>query len=391
MHIQRSMEKELRSYATMFTVVAVLGPRQSGKTTLVQATFPHYKYVSFEDVFEERSLAEIDPKGFLEKHRNEHGIILDEFQHVPHILSYIQLMVDAEKKPGYFILTGSQNFLLNEKISQTLAGRVALLTLLPLTVDELQAAGYLPETPEKLLFTGSYPSLYGHAIGAEQWYPPYIRTYLERDVRQIRNITNLSLFQTFIQLCAGRIGQTLNINALSNDSGVDVRTINAWLSLLQASYIIFLVQPYYKNFSKRITKSPKLYFYDTGLACSLLGIDSVEQLASHYLRGSLFESFALAELNKHFYNAVKEPRIYFWRDQAGHEVDCIVEKGTKRIPIEIKASKTMNQNFFDGLVKWASIADIDKDAGYVIYAGDTYFKGSHGTILGWKEIRKVME
>jgi predicted AAA+ superfamily ATPase len=389
MFIQRRLGSTVRELAQKFPVVALLGPRQSGKTTLAQQLFPQYKYVSFEEVFEAREFALTDPKGFLATYEREEGIILDEFQHVPHILSYIQVQVDREKKPGRFILTGSQNFLLNQSIAQSLAGRVAIVTLLPLSVQELEQANLLPDDIDALLFQGCYPRIYSDKIEPNVWFQNYIQTYIERDVRQIKNVTDLSAFKRFIQLCAGRVGQLLNVSALSNDSGIAVNTVNAWLSLLEQSYIIFLLQPHHKNFSKRIIKSPKLYFYDTGLVCSLLGIDTQNQVATHYLRGGLFESFVLSELHKMDYNAGRLPRLYFWRDKLGHEVDCIIERGGELIPIEIKAGKTVTSGFFEGLIFWKELAEVASEKGYIVYAGTQEQRRSHGTVLDWRNLDKI--
>ena len=237
-----------------------------------------------------REFAQLDPEGFFQQYRNEHGLIIDEFQHVPELLSYIQIFIDEEKKKGHFILTGSQNFLMNEKISQTLAGRISIHTLLPLSIHELKAASLLPQTPEQLIYKGFYAPMYTENVPAERWYASYIQTYLERDVRQLKQVENLQLFKTFVQLCAGRIGHILNLTALGNDCGVSDATVSRWISLLEASYIVILLRPYHKNFNKRIIKSPKLYFVDTGLACSLLNIQE-NHMFEHYLRGPIIRKY----------------------------------------------------------------------------------------------------
>ncbi|HVX01090.1 MAG TPA: ATP-binding protein, partial [Candidatus Babeliaceae bacterium] len=368
-------------------VVAVLGPRQSGKTTLVRNTFGQHKYISLENL-DLREIATHDPRQFLESNRNEHGIILDEFQNVPTLLSYIQTYVDQEKLKGYFILTGSQNFLVNQAISQTLAGRIAILTLLPLSIKELKESHILPGIDE-LIFNGCYPRIYGENVLPSVFYPSYTLTYIERDVRQITQVTDLTAFKRFVQLCAGRIGQFLNISSLATDCGISQATAKAWLSLLEASYIIFLLQPHYQNFSKRLIKTPKLYFYDTGLACSLLGLDMASQVSTHYLRGALFESLIISDLYKCFYNTARAPRLYFWRDNHGHEIDCIIEKGQHLMPIEIKASRTIHLDFFKGLQYWLNLAGTDKRDSFVIYGGDNYFTLSNGTIVSWKEIDRI--
>jgi predicted AAA+ superfamily ATPase len=295
--IRRDLTDHLLDAANQFGAVAVLGPRQSGKTTLVQTVFKNHKYVSLEDL-DRRALAHADPRRFLQDYGNEFGIILDEIQHAPELLSYIQTIIDQEKKKGYFIITGSQNILVNQAITQTLAGRLAILTLFPLSINELNKAGMLSGNIEETVFKGSYPRIYSENVSPIKLYANYVRGYVERDVRQVKNILDLNLFQNFIQLCAGRIGQVLNLSSLGNDCGIDQKTVLSWISLLEASYVIFLLRPYYKNFGKRLIKAPKLYFVDTGLACSLLNIKSAQEFSEHYLRGGLVESLIISDLFK---------------------------------------------------------------------------------------------
>ncbi len=383
--ISRKITPKLQEVATYFPVVAILGPRQSGKTTLAKTTFNKHQYVSLEDL-DVREFALKDPRSFLERYRNPYGIILDEIQHVPTILSYIQTSVDVERIPGYFILTGSQNFLINEAVSQTLAGRIAILTLLPLSLSELETAQVLPDTIENTIFKGSYPPVYAYDIPVPIWYAGYLLTYIERDVRQIKNITNLSTFKLFMQLCAGRIGQLLNLNSLANDCGISSNTAQSWLSILEASYIIFLLYPHYKNFSRRLVKSPKLYFFDTGLACTLLAIESADQVYSHYLRGGLVECLVLAEMYKAYYNAARTPRLYFWRDNHGHEVDCIIEEANQLIPVEIKSGKTISSDYFDTLDYWNELTGSRPDKGFVIYAGSENQQRTRGNIMSWRSV-----
>ncbi|MFC1894607.1 ATP-binding protein [Candidatus Dependentiae bacterium] len=386
--IKRELTSELKNVAKQFPVVAVLGPRQSGKTTLTQSTFKKYTYVSLEEL-DNRQDAITDPRHFLESHKNAHGIILDEIQNTPDLLSYIQTYVDKNKKPGYFILTGSHNILLNEAISQTLAGRVSILTLLPLSTGELNKAKLLTKSIEKTLFTGCYPRIYDEKIQPNKWYSNYIRTYIERDVRLLKNVSSLNLFQKFIKLCAGRIGQLLNLTSLGNDCGISTNTAKNWLSILECSYIIFLLRPHHKNFSKRLVKSPKLYFYDTGLACSLLEIDDPKELNTSYLRGNLFESFVLSEFIKNRYNKDLRPNLYFWRDNQGHEVDCIIEKGNNLTPIEIKISKTINSSFFDELKYWNEIAKSKPENAFLIYGGIEKRVRSGIKVFGWQSLNSV--
>jgi uncharacterized protein len=388
--IKRTLEQKLLQLAQQFQVVAVLGPRQSGKTTLTQITFPTYKYVSLED-FDALNLAKSDPRAFLALHGDGDGVILDEIQNAPQLLSYIQTEVDRSKKNGFFVITGSQNFLLNEKITQTLAGRVAILTLLPLSVAELKQANLLPADSNTMLFKGAYPRLYAQKVTPTDWYSNYIRTYLERDIRQMQNVSDLAVFQLFMKLCAGRIGQLLNVSSLANDCGISIGTANAWLSLLQASYIVVLVQPHFKNFSKRLVKTPKLYFYDTGLACFLLAIEEAQQLATHYLRGGLFESFCISEIMKLRFNVGRIPHCYFWRDKIGHEVDCLIDYGGKLYPVEIKSGQTITQDYFEELHYWRELAGNEAGRNYCIYAGTESQKRTLVSVLKWQDIEQINE
>lgn len=382
LYIKRNIEKYLKEFANFFPVIAVIGPRQSGKTTLVQNLFANYYYLNLENL-DLKQAATIDPRGFLEKLLNYDGVIIDEFQNAPELLSYLQIIVDREKRPGFFILTGSQNFLVNQSISQSLAGRVGILTLLPLSIEEVNSTGLQAKFAEEAIFRGSYPKIFEMNNLAPQYvYPSYIQTYLERDVRTIVNVTNLTLFKKFLGLCAARAGQLLNVSALASDAGVSIQTVNAWLSILQASYIIFLQQPYYNNFNKRLIKSPKLYFYDTGILCSLLGLENVVQLDNYYLRGALFENFIIADMYKQFFNRAQNPSIYFWRDSHGNEVDCVLERGLGALPIEIKASMTFDTKFIAGLVNWNKLAGFQKSM--LIYGGTEEFVIKDCEVKSWR-------
>lgn len=404
--IERTMSARLLRSAQQFRVVALLGPRQSGKTTLVKKTFSNHRYISLEDL-DMAAHAKNDPRDFFRVYRNEYGIILDEFQNVPTILSYMQSYVDEHQKPGYFILTGSQNFLMNEAITQTLAGRIAIHTLLPLTMQELADASLLPQELEVALVNGFYPTTYTQILKLtkdissqpavedsrrnlvlDEWYANYIRTYVERDIRQISQVTDLNLFQKFTKLCAARIGQIVNLTSLGNECGISDVTAKKWLSLLASSYILFLLYPHHKNFNKRLVKNPKIYFYDTGLACALLKI-TPEFLATHPIKGSLFESFAIAEIAKYFYNKGIEPPIYFWRDHTGNEVDCIVEQGLSLIPIEIKSNCTITSKFFEGINYWKKLAQSEQAEGFIIYAGTETQQRSTGTVVSWQQIDRI--
>jgi predicted AAA+ superfamily ATPase len=386
--IPRKLGPQLIRFATKFPVVAVVGPRQSGKTTLVRQTFGDYKYFSLEDP-DTLDDVRADPRDFLERNYGTKGIIIDEFQNEPKLLSYMQGIVDKDRRPGYFILTSSHNFLMNQTISQSLAGRVALLTLLPLSVEELRDSNFLSDDINVALYQGGYADIFTRHITPEEFYPQYTRTFVERDVRQLSHIGDLTDFQRLLRLCAGRIGQLLNVSSLADDCGISVATVKSWISILEASYIIFLLQPHFKNFSKRVIKSPKLYFYDTGLACWLLKISSSDQVADHYLRGSLFESLIIAELYKDFYNKAQDPSVYFWRDSHGHEIDCLLDFGATLVPIEIKAGKTVQPNYFEGLQYWTDLAAVEQNQGYVVYAGMETEKRSRGTVVSWRSVENI--
>ena len=380
---KRNLEAELLEIKKQFPVLALFGPRQSGKTTLARTLFPSYRYVNLES-FEEQEFAIEDPKGFLMRFQNEEGIILDEIQKTPKLLSYIQIEVDQNQSVGRFVITGSQNILLNPNVNQTLAGRVALMTLLPLSIEELKKADKLPPTPAEAIFKGFYPRVYHHSLDPIIFAESYIRTYVERDVRDIQQITSLLEFQKFMRLCAARIGQLLDLTDLSKDAGISLQTVKSWLSVLEASYIIFLLQPHHANFSKRLVKMPKLYFYDTSLACNLLRLTTPDDVYNHYLRGALFESMVLSDFLKKRYHHGLPPNIYFWRDKLGHEIDCLLEEGTRLTPIEIKSTATIQTEMFDGLVKWCDLAKINPEMGTIIYAGDEKQARKQGTVLSWK-------
>ncbi len=385
--INRELEKQLRDSIKSYPVIALTGPRQSGKTTLVKALFgKDYKYINLENL-ELRSYAKTDPKAFLEEYKE--NIILDEAQHVPELFSYIQVLVDENNKPGQFILTGSQNFLLLEKISQSLAGRVAIFHLLPLSMDELSVANYKAFNIEEQLFTGFYPRIYDKNLEAQHWYANYIQTYVERDVRTLKNINDLGTFQIFLKMCAARCGQIIDLTSIGNDCGISHNTVKEWINILEASFIIFLLRPHYKNFNKRLIKSPKIYFYDTGLLCYLLNIESSNQLNTHYLRGGIFESFAISEIIKIINNKRINASVYFWRDLNGHEIDCIIEKGKTLTPIEIKSAKTININFFDGIKYWNNLSNNSPQNSYVIYAGNELQTRSIGNIVPYDSIKTI--
>ena len=360
--------------------MAVTGPRQSGKTTLVKSVFSNKPYVSLENP-DTRNFAEDDPRGFLSSYPG--GAILDEVQRVPALFSYLQQVLDEQNEPGYFILTGSNNFLLQENIAQSLAGRIAHLNLLPFSLSEI--GKNVISSPDEFIFKGMYPPLYDRVFEINKWYANYIHTYIERDVRQIKNINNLIQFERFVKLCAGRVGQLLNMHSLAIEASVDNKTIASWLSVLETSFILFRLQPHHANFKKRLVKMPKLYFYDTGLACALLGITQESQLTQHPLRGSLFENFTVTEILKNRLNDGLPPNLYFWRDNTGHEIDVLEERNGILFPIEIKSGKTINADYFKGLEFWNNLSG--QKNGAVIYGGNQPQKRSGGyDVFSWNTI-----
>lgn len=370
--------------AKSFPALSITGPRQSGKTTLVKKTFSQHTYINLENL-DERSYAEEDPRSFLKQHLDR-GVIIDEAQKAPLLFNYLQEVLDESKQPGRFILTGSQNFLLMEKITQSLAGRVGVFNLLPFGFHELPARHRNELTLESLLFNGLYPAIYDRAIEAPDFYPSYLQTYIERDVRTLLNVTDLMRFRRFVQLCAGRTGQILNLSSLANDAGIDHKTAKAWISILETSFVVFLLNPYYKNFSKRITKSPKLYFFDTGVASSLLGIQSAEQLISHPLRGSLFETLIVSEYIKFRYHAAQPQNAFFWSEHSGNEIDLLLEFHDGLVPIEIKSGATLSDSFFKGLNYFSRLASKTAKQNYLIYGGNRSSLRKESHVLAWKKI-----
>ncbi len=389
MILKRDATADIIEGAQYFPVVAILGPRQSGKTTLAQLIFKNHRYVSLEDL-DLRAAAIKDPRTFLIATMNEHGLIIDEFQYAPSLLSYIQTIVDKEQKKGYFILTGSQNFLMNHAISQSLAGRVSIHTLLPLSIHELDENRVMPKEVETVLYQGCYPAVYAKAIPPQLMYRNYFQTYIERDVHQLAHVGDLTTFQTFVTLCATRIGQLLNLTSLGNECGVSDSTAKRWLSILQASYIIFLLRPYHTSFGKRLVKTPKIYFYDTGLASFLLKIKR-EELAVHPNKGGLFESFIIADILKWYYNHAQLPNLYFWRDKTGHEIDCIIENGKQLIPIEIKSGRTTSARFFEGLEYWNQLSDKEPSQGFVVYAGSAGQVRGYSNLISWQSMKDILK
>jgi predicted AAA+ superfamily ATPase len=381
--IPRTAHKILAEFVKGYPAVIITGPRQSGKTTLVKYAFKEKPYVSFENP-DTREMSRIDPRGFLQKYKG--GAVFDEVQRSPEIFSYLQEVIDSDSKTGRFILTGSQQFGLLTGITQSLAGRVAIIHLLPFSYHELYTQikfKFLSKDLDHVLFSGLYPPIHDRNLNPHIWYANYVQTYIERDVRQIINIRDLNTFQRFIRLCAGRTGQLLNLSSLANDCSITHNTAKAWISIMEASYIVFLLPPYYKNFNKRVIKTPKLYFYDTGLICWLLSIQNPNQLNIHSLRGEIFESFIISEFFKTQFNKGLQPTFFFWRDRSGNEIDLLRQQGDKIISFEIKSGKTMNQNYLKGLKKWGSIAGNSSIDPTLIYGGETSFRQNEFRIFSW--------
>ncbi len=385
--IQRLLSKYIHKIKDKFPIISITGPRQSGKTTLAKMLFPEYTYINLENP-DERLEVQEDIRGFL-NHYALSGIIIDEAQNVPDLFSYLQTFVDEANDMGKIILSGSQNFLLMEKIAQSLAGRTGIVNLFPLSMEELKNTEYWKNNIFDFLYTGMYPALYDRSIAPNDYYPSYVQTYIERDVRSLRNIGDLNTFRRFLQLCAGRVGQILNYSSLANDLGIDHKTVKSWISVLEASYIIFLLNPHHKNFNKRVIKQPKLYFYDTGLAASLLRIRSREALFSFHLRGNLFENFIIAEYCKSVLHSGTQPDAFFFRDSTGNEVDLIIDKTPELIPVEIKSGETITHEFFKGLIRYQSLSNTSPEKCFLIYSGKKSGKRKHANVLSWNNLEKL--
>jgi len=374
-YVNRIIEEEALKLAEGFPVLTITGPRQSGKTTLARYLFSSLPYLNFENP-DTRALALSDPRTFLSQFRE--GAVLDEFQKVPDLLSYLQQIVDENRNGVKFILTGSNHFASMEQVSQSLAGRTAVLKLLPFSIQEIQKK--IPSSTDELLLKGFYPEVYSGKVESNTFYRNYYETYLQKDVRQLIQVRDLNLFDRFIRLCAGRSGGLLNISSLANDTGLSVPTMRQCISVLEASFILMLLPPYYDNISKRLIRSPKLYFYDTGLASYLLGITSCEQMSRDPLRGSLFENMVIMEVIKHRLNQGLEPSVFFYRDSHHIEVDLVIRKGHQLIPAEIKSSKTYNPDFLKGLIYFEKLFKDRIPESWLIYDGDIEQEGKHNII-----------
>ncbi len=377
--IRRTLARRLRQQAAAYPVVAVTGPRQSGKTTLVRACFPRKPYVSLEDL-DTRQFAREDPRGFLAG--LPRGAILDEVQHAPGLLSYMQTIVDARRDKGVFILTGSNQFLLMAQVAQSLAGRIAILRLLPLTLSEL-GAGRTRDVAE-VCWRGGYPRVHADGLDPADWYRNYLETYLEKDLKDLLRVHDLLQFRKLLAMLASQCGQLLNLSALGASLGLNHNTVRAWLAALEQSCLVFQLPPFHRNFQKRLVKTPKVYFYDTGLACALLRLHDPAALADHYLRGALFENLVVSELHKEAWHRGVPADFYFWRDHTGHEVDLLREANGRLYPVEIKAAQTVHDDFFSGLRDFGELAATPLPQAAVVYGGQAP-QTRHGVqVIGWR-------
>ena len=384
--IPRKAQATLLRLARGFPVIAITGPRQSGKTTLAKATFPDKPYLSLEDP-DIRAIAEADPRHLLASYPD--GAILDEVQRAPLLFSYLQTSIDSALRPGMYVLTGSQQFGLLSGISQSLAGRAGLIQLLPLSLKELADGAILPEKLDLLLHHGGYPPLYDRIFSPGDWFAGYVATYVERDVRQLINVRDLSTFQRFLKMCAARTGQLLNLSSLASDCGITHNTAASWISVLEASYLIHLLRPHFTNFNKRLVKTPKLYFCDVGLAAWLLGIRKIEDMAFHAQRGNLFETLIVSEFLKRCWNDGMPSNLFFWRDSKGLEVDLLLEQGDSLTPIEIKSGATFAADLINNLRKWSLLAGNPEQISWLIYGGDRPMISGTTQITPWRQVEKV--
>lgn len=375
----RLLQKKLLKSAKNHPIVTITGPRQSGKSTLIKNTFSIKPYVNLESS-KELEFALNDPVAFLNQFPE--GAVLDEIQKAPGLLSDIQVIVDDAKQHGMFILSGSENLLLSNKIAQSLAGRSIILKLLPLSLAETAPFPLNPATIDEYLYTGFYPRIYNDCLNPTETYGSYVETYIERDVRNLLNVKNLSQFRKFIELCAGRIGQLLNKASLASEVGISQSTVEEWISILEATFVCFRLQPWHSNIGKRLVKSPKLFFYDVGLASYLVGINDLSQVARHPLRGNLFENMQINELQKFLFNLNKHNRIYFYRDSHGNEVDLIIQNGDQLIPVEIKSSQTFHSSFSNSLKKLKNIG-LNTANSAIIMGSDENQDRSEFNVIGW--------
>ncbi len=383
--IERQIAGKLLEIAKKYPVLTITGPRHSGKTTLAKVLFTGYDYVSLANPDSRLQAAE-DPIGLLKSHSEK--CIIDEIQYVPELLPHIQSLIDEEKIERKFVLISSQNHLLLEKVSKLLAGRTRIVNLLPLSKTELNnLETFSPDDYEEVVFKGFFPAIYNDTESPQDFFPAYIETLVNRDVRQIQNIRHLTVFTHFLKLCAGRTGQILDYSSLARDTGVSVNTAKEWISILETCYVVFLLPPYYQNFGKRLIKSPKLYFYDTGVLSYLLNIRNKTQLNTHYLKGNIFENFILLELLKYRFNKGLPSNIYFWRDNSRNEIDCLIDGTTPEI-IEIKSGKTFTKDSIKQVQFWKRLTGNDSSTFHLVYGGDNSFKFLTN-VYSWRELPKL--
>ncbi len=384
MLVYRKIKDSIKQLIDKYPIIALTGPRQSGKTTLLKFIFSDYRYVSLENP-DMRNFAETDPQSFLKQY--DKYVIFDEVQRVPHLFSYIQSIVDDSGIMGQFIFSGSQNFHLMQNITQSLAGRVAIFRLFPFDFQELKSADWLQNDYTTHLLKGFYPAIYDRNIRAVDFYPNYIETYIQRDVSELLAIQDMSLFRKFLALCATRAGQILNMSNLARKCGISSPTVKSWLSALENSYVIFFLQPYYKNFNKRVIKSPKLYFYDTGLLCNLLRISDLSQINDQTIKGALFENMVVSEyMKKKYHKNERQTDLWFWRDSEGNEVDLLIEKPHETEIVEIKSTQTIMSNLFKGLNYYAALETDAKLVKTLVYGGSERQERRVARVLPWSEV-----
>ncbi len=384
--IKRDIEDKIVKSANKYAAVSITGPRQSGKTTIAKKLFPRHEYVNLESIRDLDSVKS-DPVGFIESIKL--GVVIDEIQRYADLLSFIQVSIDEDYQPGKYIITGSQNLLLLDKVCQSLAGRVSIIKLLPLSINELHPVSDVTENLIELMHKGFYPAIYDKDFDPGEYYENYINTYVERDVRSIQNIEDLSSFTRFLQILASRIGQLLNLSEIGSRVGVSHKTIKSWISILEASYIILLLEPHFKNFGKRIIKSPKVYFTDIGLATSLLKLDTKKEVNNYHAFGSLFENLVILDLYKNILNRSLTSKLFFFRDKSGNEVDILVDKGSEIIPIEVKSSMTYNKRFLKGIEYYNELQQNFDSKGVLVYSGDTMRSMRGIKILNYNDIPKI--
>lgn len=385
MKLDRQLFSKAEELLIKYPIIAITGPRQSGKTTFCKQLRPDYQFLNME-LSDNQNFAREDPHGFLEKYQG--GVILDEVQNVPELFPYLQFYTDERGRKGEYILSGSQHFLLLEKITQSLAGRVAIFNLLPFSLTELEGHDWQPKSWQEAVWKGFYPRIYEAAISPNDFYPDYLQTYIERDVRQIINVTDLNLFRAFIASCAGRCGQLFKAMQIGNEIGVDAKTVKKWLSVLESSFIAYRLPPYHKNFNKRIIKTPKLYFYDVGLAAYLLGIRRKGDLDVHFAKGALFENMVINECFKNYYNRHERPTFYFWKDSNNLEIDLLIDKVSSREIIEIKAGKTIRAAFFKNINAYDNL-DKQTKGKWIVYGGDVQQTRNGISIASWANISEI--